>query len=99
MLEVVQGNHDRTLAANSGRVATYLRPASENMHTFKQMYRLFDIRVHNARLEAIGGNMIDHYNQLYGQNLGQEWKEASKLSAEYLVMGGRWNQDHPKFFR
>lgn len=99
MLEVVQGNTNPTFAANSARIATYLRPASENMHTFKSTYKHLGGRVHNARLLATGPATINHYNQLYGGNYGAEMKETPKVMIEYLVMGGRYNENHPKFFR
>ena len=99
MLEVVQGNQNPTFAANSARIATFLRPASENMHTFKSTYKLLGSKVHNARVVATGQATINHYNHLYGRNYGPELGESPKVFLEYLVMGGRYNQNHPKFFR
>ena len=99
MLEMVQGNNDPTCACNSARVNTFLRPASENVHSFKLTYKHFGHRCHNSRLVAIGQATLDHYNQAYGRNYGPEWAEAPKLLIEYLVMCGRYNENHPKFFR
>ena len=99
VLEVVQGNRDPTLTVNSARIATFLRPASENMHTLKLTYKHIGNKCHNSRLVATGPRTIDHYNRVYGRNYGPEWKETPTLMVEYLVIGGRYNQNHPKLFR
>ena len=98
-MEVEEGNVSPTFAANSSRLATFLRPGSEQAHTFKQIYRLVDKRVHNSRLEMVGHQTLAHYNQMYDKNYGQEWAESPKVNIEYLVTMGRFNQNHPKFFR
>ena len=57
-----------TLAANAARVATYSRPASENVHApLHNSYQHLQGRAHNTRLEAVGQETIDHYNQLFGE--------------------------------
>lgn len=98
-LEQIQNNPDDYRAANSGRITTFLRPASENAHTFKNQYRFFGHKAHNSRLNAVGARKIDYYNRLYGKNYGPEWREKSKLDIEYLVMVGRYNEWHPMYPR
>ena len=99
VLEVVPNNNDPTFACNSARVATYLRPASENAHTFKQIYKHFGTTCHHSRLTAVGEAVLNHYNQKYGRNFPVEWAESSKLYIEYLVCTGRYNENHSLFFR
>ena len=99
MLEVVHDNTDPTRACNAARVNTFVRPGSENIHGFKLTYKNFGHRCHNSRLVAIGPETLAHYNRIYGKNYGPEWAEAPKLLIEYLVMCGRYNENHPKFFR
>ena len=99
LLHQVQNNQNETRAANSGRIATYLRAASENAHTFKQMFKYFSHQVHNSRLNAIGAAKIAYYNQLYGKQYGAEYMEMPKLNAEYLVMVALFNRWHAKFAR
>ena len=99
LLEIIPSNNDRTFACNSARVATFLRPASENCHTFKLTYKSVGHRVHNSRLVAVGQAKLLHYNRLYGKNYPLEFAELPKVSLEYLAVAGRYNANHPKFFR
>ena len=99
LFEQIQNNPDPTLAANTGRVITFLRPGSEQTHTFKNQFKNFGHRVHNSRLNAVGVRKLNYYNQLFGKSYGAEWAEMSKLNIEYLVMCGRFNEWHPKFPR
>ena len=99
LFEQIQNNPDPTLAANTGRVITFLRPGSEQTHTFKNQFKNFGHRVHNSRLNAVGVRKLAYYNQLFGKSYGAEWAEMSKLNIEYLVMCGRFNEWHPKFPR
>ena len=89
LIEQTQNNQDDTNLANSGRVTTFARAASESTHLFKRGYRLFEHRVHNSRLDAIGARKIAFYNRLFDKNYGNEWAEMSKLNVEYLVMAGK----------
>ena len=98
-LEQIQDNHDKTMAANSGRVPTFLRSASENTHLFKRIFKYFGHRAHNSRMKAIGLAKIRFYNNKYNFNIPAEFAESPKLLIEYLVMCGRFNQWHPKFSR
>ena len=98
-LEQIQNNHDKTQAANSGRIATFLRAASENAHLFKRIFKFFGNRVHNSRMDAVGLTKIRFYNRKYNMNIPEEFAESPKLLIEYLVMCGRYNQWHPKFSR
>ena len=99
VLEVVEGNTDPTMAANASRLGTFIRPGGEQVHTFKQEYDILGNRVHNSRLVAVGQRTLDYYNNLHGRNYGREWAETPKIQIEYLVVAGRYNQNHPKFFR
>ena len=99
LLEQTDNNQNETIAVNSGRLATFLRASSENAHTFKRIYKFFSNQAHNSRLNAIGPNKLNYYNELYGKRYGQEWAEMSKLNIEYLMMVGRYNEWHPKFER
>ena len=87
------------MAANSARIATFLRPASENMHTVKKIYKHFGAKAHTSRLDVVGADTLAYYNNRYDKNYGAEWAETPLINVEYLVMGGRYNQDHAKFLR
>ena len=82
----------------SARLATFLRPASENFHTIKRIYKTFS-NIHHYRLEAVGQPFIQHFNNKYGRKLGEEWAEYSLLYIEFLVATALYNRLHPKFFR
>ena len=99
LLEQIQNNRDPTLAANGGRIATFLRTGSEQTHLFKRQYQYFAHRVHNSRLNAVGAQTIQYYNRIFGKQLPQEFAENSKLNIEYLVMAGLYNRFHAKFSR
>jgi hypothetical protein len=99
LLEQVPHNNDETIAANSGRIATYLRAASENTHTFKRGFKLFAHQAHNSRMNAVGHNKISYYNRRYGKNYGVDYEEQPKLQMEYMVMAGRFNEWHAKYSR
>ena len=99
LLEQVQNNRDETRAANSARIATYLRAASENAHTFKQIYKYFKHKAHNSRLVAVGMAKINYYDRLFSKQLGAEYAEMAKINIEYLVMVGLYNRWHAKFAR
>ena len=97
---VVQGNNDPTLAANSARLATFVRAASENAHAaLKRSYKHLGGKLHHSRLDSIGQTTLNYYNNRYGMNYGPEWAEAAKVLIEVLVTSGHFNADHPKFPR
>ena len=95
----IQRNRDATLAANTGRIGTFIRAASENAHTLKMNYKYFGHRVHNSRMVVVGQRTIDKYNHQYNKNFGNEWAEAPKLNVEYLVCTGLVNRWHSLFER
>ena len=96
----VYDNDNPTLAANAARMASIIRPGSENVHApLKHSNKHLGGKVHNSRLDAVGQPTLAHYNNRYGMNYGQEWAEAPKLLIEYLVTAGLYNQFHPKFHR
>ena len=91
---------DPVRSANSGRISTFLRASGENIHaaffmTFKHLRGMLD----HTRFEAVGHNFIQRYNNLYGENYGIEWEEASLVWFEYLAACALHNQWHPKFDR
>ena len=99
LLEQIQNNHDPTLAANGGRIATFLRWGSETAHLFKRMFQYFGHQAHNSRLTPVGAQTIEKYNRIFGKQLPREFSEMSKLNIEYLVMTGLYNRWHAKFSR
>ena len=99
LLEQIQHNQDITMAANGGRLATYLRTGSEQAHLCKHQYKYFTHQAHNSRTNAIGIDKINSYNVRYNGQLGAEFAEMPKINAEYLVMVGLYNRWHAKFAR
>ena len=96
----VEGNQDPTLAANTARIATFCRAASENFHApLKNTYKHLQGRAHNSRLNSVGQDVLDYYNRLFERNYGAEWAESPLLLVEYLVTVAQYNQHHPKFLR
>ena len=83
----------------SGRLGTVLRAASENLHTLKNIYKIFSKQIHHTRFEAVGPAFIAKYNRKYGTNFGEEWEETCPLYFEFLVAIAMYNRLHPKFFR
>ena len=82
----------------SARLVTFIRPASENFHTIKRIYKTFQ-NIHHTRLEAVGEAFIAHYNKKHNKNYGVEWTEYSLLYIEFLVAIALYNRFHPKFLR
>ena len=76
-----------------------MRAASENAHTFKQIYKFFKHKAHNSRLVAVGTAKINYYDNIFGLQLGAEYAEMAKITLEYLVMVGLYNRWHAKFAR
>ena len=100
VLELVPGNQDPTLAANAARMATFCRHGSENFHApLKNQNQHLSGTAHNSRVDAIGQETLNHYNQRYDRHYGPEWAEVPLLYVEYLVAVGRYNEHHPKFSR
>lgn len=99
LLEQVQNNTDPTRAANTGRIATFIRAGSENMHTIKETWQNLNGRANHTRILAIGPHKINYYNNKYGKQFGEEWYEQPFLNAEYLVCVGLWNRFRTKFYR
>lgn len=83
----------------SARLATIIRPGSENFHgAIKGTNNVFN-NIHHTRLEAVGVEFIDSYNKRYSMNLSSEWTEYNMLYIEFLVAISLYNRFHPKFSR
>ena len=81
---------------SSARVTTHLRVASENFHTMKNSYKVFE-NIHHTRLEAVGIEFIKDCNAKLNTHLGDEWAEYSVLYLEFLASTALFNRFHPKF--
>ena len=98
LLEKVNASDD-TKSANTGRLATLLRAASENAHLFKMQYKSISNKQHNSRLKAIGAEKIAHYNNRFNKDLGIEWREVPRINVDYIVTVRLYNRFSAKFKR
>ena len=79
ILIAYQGSNNPTFAANSARIATSLRPASENCHLLKKTYKQIGTKVKSVRLNRVGVKTVNKYSRKYDVVPDAEVAETSKL--------------------
>ena len=93
---------DNAIRANSTRLATFFRPASEQLHAVLfGTYQVLQSAGHHTATECIGRSVIEKYNGLFNPPtpFGPEWSEASKKSTDWNLALSMINVFHPGFGR